>query len=233
MKTKASKGYRGMGMEGMIARWYAKGRRNEMADFRQQAESVAHELQGGADVLEVAPGPGLFSIELAKIGLNGGNFNITGLDISQTFVEMAAASATEAGVKVNFQLGNACEMTFEGDSFDFIYCSAAFKNFSEPVGALNEMHRVLRPGGHARIVDLKKDVSLAEVKAYLRQSGRNRWDGWVTGQIFKHVLVKRAYTRADFLRMFGESHFHGCEVKEGPIGYEVNFTKPAEVAVLA
>jgi ubiquinone/menaquinone biosynthesis C-methylase UbiE len=229
MKPKASKGYRGMSMEGVIARWYAKGRRNEMADFKREAESVAHHLKTGANVLEVAPGPGYFSIELAKLG----DFNVTGIDISQTFVEMAAASAVEAGVDVNFRLGNASEMPFENDSFDFVYCSAAFKNFSEPVKALNEIHRVLRPGAHARIVDLKKDVSLDEVKTYLRQSGRSRWDAWITGQIFKHMLVKRAYTRADFLRMSSQSHFGGCEVSENAIGYQVNFAKPAQVAVVA
>jgi ubiquinone/menaquinone biosynthesis C-methylase UbiE len=32
----------------------------------------------------------------------------------------------------------------------FIYFAAAFKNFAQPVEALNEMHRVLRPGTHAK-----------------------------------------------------------------------------------
>jgi ubiquinone/menaquinone biosynthesis C-methylase UbiE len=52
---------------------------------------------------------------------------------------------------------------FEEGSFDFVYCSAEFKNFSEPVNALNEIYCVLRPGGEAVIADLRKDASLDEI----------------------------------------------------------------------
>jgi len=57
-------------------------------------------------VLEVAPGPGFFAIELAKQG----DFKLTGLDISQTLVEIAAENARKAGVKIDFRLGNAAAM---------------------------------------------------------------------------------------------------------------------------
>ena len=36
-------------------------------------------------------------------------------------------------------------MSFPDECFDSVYCSAAFKNFAEPIKALDEMHRVLRP----------------------------------------------------------------------------------------
>lgn len=57
-----------------------------MEDFRRQARTAAEHLSSGCNVLEVAPGPGFFAIELAKLG----DFKITGLDISRTFVEMGA-----------------------------------------------------------------------------------------------------------------------------------------------
>jgi ubiquinone/menaquinone biosynthesis C-methylase UbiE len=229
VKTKTSKGYKGMGMEGFVARWYAKGRRNDYEDFRRDAARVAEHLKPGSDVLEVAPGPGWFSIELAKLG----DFKITGLDISRTCVSMATISAREAGVKVDFVVGNASAMPFEDESFDSIWCCAAFKNFSEPVKALDEMHRVLRPGGAATIVDLRKDVSLDEINAYMRQSGRSRIDSWLTSFTFKHMLIKRAYTGSDFVRMAHESRFGGCELKASAIGYDVHFAKPAHVAAVA
>ena len=50
-------------------------------------------------------------------------------------------------------------MPFDSGSFDFVYCRAAFKNFSEPIRAIDEMNRVLKPGGKAVIVDLRKDAS--------------------------------------------------------------------------
>jgi ubiquinone/menaquinone biosynthesis C-methylase UbiE len=122
-------------------------------------------------------------------------------------------------------------MPFESASFDFIYCSAAFKNFTEPVKALDEMHRVLRPGGEAVIADLRKDVSLEEIDAYVRQSGRRRIDAWMTSWAFRCMLIKRAYTSDAFSHVAEQSRFGSCEIQANSIGLEVRFTKPARVSM--
>ena len=74
-------------MEGGVARWYDKTTRRDLPEFKALARRVAAGLAPGAKVLEVAPGPGFFAIELAKIG----KYEITGLDISKSFVEIAKA----------------------------------------------------------------------------------------------------------------------------------------------
>ena len=213
-------------MEGWVARWYTRTRRNDMDDFRRQAQAVARQLHTGFNVLEVAPGPGFFAIELAKLG----DFRITGLDISRTFVGIAQENARNAGVKIDFRFGNASSLPFPRDSFDFLYCAAAFKNFSEPVKALDEMHRVLRPRGEALIADLRKDVSLEELDTYLQQSGRGHLDLWVTKWIFRSMLIQRAYTRDQFLNMAEQSRFGSCQITASAIGYELRFSKPPELA---
>jgi ubiquinone/menaquinone biosynthesis C-methylase UbiE len=211
------KPYKGMGMDGWLARWYTRTRASDMADFRQQAASVASRLAPGARVLEVAPGPGFFSIELAKLG----TWTVTALDVSRTFVEIATENARAAGVAVDFRLGNASAMPFADASFDFVYCSAAFKNFSDPVGALNEMYRVLKPGGQGLIVDLRKDVSMGDIDAYINQSNRRALDAWLTKWSFRAMLVKRAYTQADFVAMAGQSRFGGAVITPSTIGLSV------------
>ena len=65
MQTKA---YKGIGMEGQIAKWYATNTRADLEEFRKLARRMAATLALGSNVLEVAPGPGYFSIELAKLG---------------------------------------------------------------------------------------------------------------------------------------------------------------------
>jgi len=222
MSGKTIKGWKGAGMEGWIARWYARTRAKDMEQFRQAARGVTKTLRDRSSVLEVAPGPGYFAIELAKLG----SFQITGLDISRTLVDIARENARKARVPVDFQLGNASAMAFGDESFDFIYCSAAFKNFSEPVKALDEMHRVLKPGGEAVIADLCKDAPLEEIDRFVKESGRGRIDSWLTKMTFRHLLLKRAYTRSDFTRMAAESRFGGCTVHPVPMGFEVRFTKP-------
>lgn len=214
------KPYKGMGMDGFVARWYARTRANDMESFREQARRVAARLAPGARVLEVAPGPGFFAIELAKLG----DFKITGLDVSRTFVQIATDNARAAGVSVDFRLGNASAMPFPDHAFDVVYCSAAFKNFSEPLEAMNEMHRVLQPGGHALIQDLNKDVSLADIDRYVKQSGRSPFDAWMTRRAFT-MLIRRAYTKDQFAQMAVRSRFGGCDIDASDtIGLEVQLT---------
>ena len=226
MPVTNQKAFKGAGMEGWVARWYARTRRNDTDDFRRQAQVVAQRLASGSSVLEVAPGPGFFAVELAKLG----DFKITGLDISRTFVEIAKDNACKAGVRIDFRFGNASSLPFPGDSFNFIYCSAAFKNFSEPVKALDEMHRVLRPGGEALITDLRRDVSLGELDTYLKHSGRSRFDAWMTRWVFRCLLIKRAYTSPQSLHMAQTSRFGACQIALSPIGFEVRFSKPVQIA---
>ena len=227
MHAVKQKAWKGMGMEGPVARWYARTRRNDMEDFRREAKAAAKQLHSGSNVLEVAPGPGFFAIELAKLG----DFKIIGLDISRTLVEIATQNAQNAGVQVDFRVGNVSAMPFADDSFDFVYCSAAFKNFSEPIKALDEMHRLLRPGAEAVIADLCKDASIDEIDTYVKQSGRSRIDAWMTKWTFRHVLLTRAYTKDEFIQLAKQSHFGACQIKTSTIGLEVRFTKTARVAM--
>lgn len=230
MNAEVQKPWKGKGMEGGIARWYARTRRKDMEDFRRDAKAAAARWRRGSEVLEVAPGPGYFAVELAKLG----DFKITGLDVSHTFVEIAKENARKAGVKIDFRQGSASAMPFADESFDFVYCSAAFKNFSEPVKALDEMHRVLCPGGEAVIMDLRKDAPSDEIDAYVNRSGRRRIDAWVTKWTFRHILLKRAYSKDDFVRMAEQSRFGTCQVNSTAISLEARFAKPArEAAALA
>jgi ubiquinone/menaquinone biosynthesis C-methylase UbiE len=215
------KGYKGLGMEGPIARWYAKNTGKDLGDVRRLAGSLAGRLGPGSAVLEVAPGPGYLAIELAKLG----PYRVTGLDISRSFVRMAGENARRAGVSVDFRHGNAAAMPLDSDAFDLLVCRAAFKNFSEPVKALDEMHRVLKPGGEALIIDLRADVRPAEIDACVNGMGLGRFDTFMTKWTFRHVLIKRAYTKDQFRSMAAASHFGSCTIEEASIGLEVTLRK--------
>ncbi|MGO8789579.1 MAG: class I SAM-dependent methyltransferase [Terriglobia bacterium] len=99
MERASVKAYKGIGMEGWIARWYAANTGKSMEDFRALARRVSSDLAPGSVVLELAPGPGYFAIELAKLS----SCQITGLDISKTFLEIARQNAQEAKVNREFE----------------------------------------------------------------------------------------------------------------------------------
>src|SRR5216684_3580382 len=98
----SEKAYKGFGMEGLTARWYASLTGKSLVEFKSLAQRVAREIPPGSHVLEVAPGPGYVAIELAKLG----RYQITGLDISHTFVQIARRNGRQSGVNVDFQQGN-------------------------------------------------------------------------------------------------------------------------------
>ena len=112
----AAKAYKGMGMEGWVARWYAANTGKDLSDFTAQARKLAASLAPAAAVLEITPGPGYFAIELARAG----NFRITGLDISATFVDLARKNAADARVEVDFRRGDAAHMPFDDNTFNAI-----------------------------------------------------------------------------------------------------------------
>ena len=221
MQLTQDKGYKGMGMEGRIASWYARNTANDMAEFERLAERVTQMIPSGSRILEVAPGPGYLAIEIARRG----SYAITGLDISKTFVEIATANARRASVEVDFRHGNASAMPFADDTFDLILCRAAFKNFSQPLEALNEMHRVLRPPGRALIIDLRKDASADDISAYIKDANI----GWANSLIYKvtfrYLLIPRAYSKPQFTEMAASSRFGRAEISESGIGFEITLRK--------
>jgi ubiquinone/menaquinone biosynthesis C-methylase UbiE len=217
MTAATIKGYRGMGMEGAVARWYDRSTRKDMDRFRALAARLRTVLPQGGDLLEVAPGPGYVAIEMAK----GGAYRVTGLDVSRTMVELAHRNAAEAGVEVDFRQGNASAMPFADDSFDLLACSAAFKNFSEPHKALEEMYRVLRPGGTALVLDLRKDVPMSEIRKYFGAIGLSTINRWMTLAAFRFMLLKRAYTRGQLEAMLTDIPFRSKEIRLVDVGVEL------------
>jgi ubiquinone/menaquinone biosynthesis C-methylase UbiE len=139
----AVKAYKGLGMEGSVARWYERTTRKDMPEIRQLAARIAAMVPAGGSVLEVAPGPGFLSIELAKRGLQ-----VRAVDISKSMIAIARRNAAAEAVSPRFQLGNAAALPIDDASVDFVVCRAAFKNFTEPVKAMAEMRRVFAARRH-------------------------------------------------------------------------------------
>ncbi|GGO00777.1 class I SAM-dependent methyltransferase [Microbispora bryophytorum] len=211
------------GMEGAMARWYARQRASapQIAAVRRYAAQVTAGLPAGAAVLEVAPGPGYLAVEMARLGCA-----VTAIDLSRTFVEITTENAARAGVRVDVRLGDAADLPYPGGSFDLIVCQAAFKNFGRPVRVLDEMHRVLRPGGTAVIDDMSREASRAAIDEEVRGMRLTRLNSLMTKMPLL-ALRRRAYSRGLFARLAAESAFGTCEIRAEGISVEVRLTKPA------
>lgn len=214
-----TKPYKGLPMEGMVARWYAKNTIGSIAEFQALAKRIADELPQNSRVLEIAPGPGYLAIELARRG-----YRVSGVDISHTFVDIAADNAIHAGLLVDMRQGDAAALPLPDNAFDFVVCRAAFKNFGDPLGALHEMHRVLRLGGTALIIDMRSDASDDEIAAEVDKMHLGRGSAMMTRAILR-TLRSRAYSRAAIAEMVSRTAFGVADIADGPIGFDVRLRK--------
>jgi ubiquinone/menaquinone biosynthesis C-methylase UbiE len=212
-----TKAYKGLPMEGVIASWYSKTTLKDINRHQLMAKQLVEKLPANGSVLEIAPGPGYFCIELAKLG----NFQITGLDISKSFVEIARRNASEAGYKIDFREGNASAMPFKNDAFDFTFCQAAFKNFSEPVKAISEMYRVLKLGGMAVIADMRRDASAQDIDSEVNGMGLDPLNRFFVKWTFDHMLLKSAYSVDQMKSMVKQTPFGTCRIDVKGVGFMV------------
>ena len=213
--------FKGPEMEGPIARWYARvrGSKSQLDAYREQASQITAGLPAGARVLEVAFGPGYLAIEMARLG-----FQVSGNDISRTFVDIATENARQAGLTVDFRQGDVAQLPFETNSFDLVVCQAAFKNFTLPRSALAEIHRVLRAGGTAVIQDMSRDATHADIEREVGGMDLGRLSTFTTKATLE-MLKRRAYAPAQFERLAANSPFSTCEITTEGIGLEVRLTK--------
>lgn len=219
MQTK--KAYKGLPMEGIIATWYAKTTFKDLKRHQWMAKQLAEKIPANGKVLEIAPGPGYFCIELAKLG----NYQITGLDISKSFVEIARKNAAEAGFTIDFREGNASAMPFPDNTFDFTFCQAAFKNFSEPVKAIAEMYRVLRPGGVSVIADLRRDASPEEIDREVKGMELGPINQFMVRWTFDQMLLKTAYSVDEMKTMISQTPFRKYHINADGVGFQVVLEK--------
>lgn len=103
-------------------------------------------LQPGERVLDVACGTGLVSLPAARAVSPSGT--VVGTDISAVMVEMASTRAGAAGLgNARFERADAEALGLEDGSFDVVFCALGLMYVPDPIRAMEEMFRVLRPGG--------------------------------------------------------------------------------------
>jgi SAM-dependent methyltransferase len=107
----------------------------------------------GGKLLEVGSGPGRLAVRLAQ---EASGVTLTGVDISGAMVERAARRAARAGLseRVRFEVGDVAALPHSDEEFDAVVSTLSLHHWSDPASGLAEIHRVLKPGGEARIYDL-------------------------------------------------------------------------------
>lgn len=101
-------------------------------------------LRPGLDLVDVGCGPGTITLDLARAVAPG---HVRGIDRSAEVIGQAGHRAVEAGVDVTFTVGDAYALDLDDASVDVVHAHQVLQHLADPVAALTEWRRVLRPGG--------------------------------------------------------------------------------------
>ena len=102
--------------------------------------------QASGQVLEVAIGTG------RNLPFYPRGIQLTGIDFSPSKLDIAHGRAAEVGVDITLIEADAQHLPFADHQFDTVVCTLALSSIPDPAAAINEMHRVLRPGGQLLVV---------------------------------------------------------------------------------
>lgn len=119
--------------------------------WRSRAADLAR-LTPGARALDVATGTGDLALELARrVGPSG---QVVGADFSERMLALARAKADGLGLPVEFETANALELPYETGCFDAATVGFGARNFTDLRKGLDEMIRVVRPGGRVVVLEI-------------------------------------------------------------------------------
>ncbi len=160
---------------------------------------------------------------------------IIGVDLSEGMLAVAAERIRRAAhrVPVTLSAENCQELSLPSQSVDAVTCTLGIRNFSDPLQGLQEMHRILRPGGALAILEL------SEPREGLLRQGYNiyakRLIPWI-GQLCAHDRSAYSYLPASITAMpqreamtslIRRAGFSEVQYKEMPLGICVLYTAEA------
>lgn len=153
----------------------------QMRFLRWYVARRALRLVSRGTAVDLGCGPGHLVFLLAR---RAPELHVTGIDLSDTMFAAATTYAQQAGLgdRVAFRLGDVQRIPFPSHSVDLVVSTLSLHHWSHPVAVLNEVARVLRPGGTYLIFDLRRDLAFPV---------------WMLLWFATHVVVPAALRRAN------------------------------------
>lgn len=156
--------------------------------WRTAENSAAHLLpllRPGDRVLDVGCGPGTITVDLARRVPDG---VVVGIDAAEVVVADAESARAEAGVaNARFAVGDVYALDEPDGTYDVVHAHQVLQHLSDPVRALTEMRRVLRPGGLLAVRD-------SDYGAFVWWPLDPRLDRWLE---LYHQITRRNGAEAD------------------------------------
>jgi ubiquinone/menaquinone biosynthesis C-methylase UbiE len=170
------------------------------------ARDVASHCSEGS-LLDIGTGPGWL---LLKLHAASPRLRISGLDISGAMVTKARENLAAAGLaeRIEVREGSADHLPFPDAHFDIVVSTGSIHHWKEPVTGVNEIYRILKPGGWSLLYDLVSDTPREVMQAARREFGR--FEVWM---LWLHAFEEPFYSRRNFGLLGETSRFQRGETR--------------------
>ncbi len=172
-------------------------------------------LKSSGQAADLGCGPGHLVLEMAA---QAPDLHITGVDLSDEVLQKAEAAAQRSGLgaQVSFRKGDVQTIPFADDSLDLVVSTLSLHHWGDPIAVLDEIARVLRPGGAFVIFDLRRDM-IPPVYLLLWFVTR-----FIVPQALRRIsepLNSRnaSYTPDEASALVGMSELGGAQITTGPL----------------
>jgi len=164
--------------------------------------------QAGHKVLDCATGTGDLALEFKEqVGDDG---YVLGTDFCKEMIEHAPEKATEQNLDVDFEVADAMNLPYENDRFDIASIAFGIRNVDDPVQALKEMGRVVKPGGKVVVLEFGQPKGLLKYPYELySQYIMPTLGGWISGNREAYTYLPRTSAKfpagQNFIKLMKES----------------------------
>jgi ubiquinone/menaquinone biosynthesis C-methylase UbiE len=138
----------------------------------------------GLKVLEIGCGLGTDGAQFAEAGAD-----YTGVDLAEASVELARKRFELFGLPGTFKTADAENLSFEDESFDLVYSHGVLHHTPETRKAINEVHRVLRPGGQAKVMLYHRGSYNYRINISILRRAGARLLNWESGVKLVHGIT--------------------------------------------
>lgn len=175
--------------------WFKQAKKLRGGLTKETLEILKCELKGKPKILDLCCGTGHLVKPLSKLG------EYTGLDFAPRMI----ATCKERYPKEKFVVGDAEKLPFKDKSFDCVVCFWSFHHITYPGQVLDEIKRVLKPGGFVLIATFKN--AKLNLAAKLGDTISGKFYGYTT----------KRYSKKDMQKLMNE-RFKNVELKIYPDG---------------
>ena len=165
-----------------IKEWTATIRSRLFETIAEQLSTLPKESK----VLDVGTGKGVLPIKIAQ---KNPHLYVYAVDISEKAIKEAISnsSSVPAANRPKFELGSVLDLPFEDNCFDTVVSTFSLHHWPNPAEGLNEIHRVLKPGGEAWIYDHWRNPSKEA-----RDGLRKEYGWWLGALALLHLKLVRS-----------------------------------------